>query len=224
VAVGGAYGTLSEIAFALRSGKPVVGLDTWALDDVVDAPDPEAAVALALELARAGAFRSRTTGTTSRSCTTSGTDSMPTCARPAFSSSWRRCASATDLWSRSAAGAACSRYLVDAGHRVLHRRVAGDASSLRHVPGTFGIEQLTMPDDPVPPAGAVVSIGHPLCYLPTAETIDRALLAGAGAPVVLAVDLEDLEWRRRVDSAQGRVGDDWATSRSTSVAGSVRAT
>jgi predicted Rossmann-fold nucleotide-binding protein len=53
VAVGGAYGTLSEIAFALRTGKPVVGLGTWALDDVVDAPDPEAAVALALELARA---------------------------------------------------------------------------------------------------------------------------------------------------------------------------
>ena len=53
MAVGGAYGTLSEIAFALRTGKPVVGLDTWALDDVVDAPDPEAAVALALELARA---------------------------------------------------------------------------------------------------------------------------------------------------------------------------
>ena len=53
VAVGGAYGTLSEIAFALRTGKPVVGLDTWALDDVVDAPDPEAAVALALGFARA---------------------------------------------------------------------------------------------------------------------------------------------------------------------------
>jgi uncharacterized protein (TIGR00725 family) len=53
IAVGGAYGTLSEVAFALRTGKPVVGLGTWALDDVVDAPDPEAAVALALELARA---------------------------------------------------------------------------------------------------------------------------------------------------------------------------
>jgi uncharacterized protein (TIGR00725 family) len=53
VAVGGAYGTLSEIAFALRTGKPVVGLGTWVLDDVVDAPDPESAVALALELARA---------------------------------------------------------------------------------------------------------------------------------------------------------------------------
>ena len=53
VAVGGAYGTLSEIAFALRTGVPVVGLDTWDLDDVIDAPDPEAAVALALELASA---------------------------------------------------------------------------------------------------------------------------------------------------------------------------
>jgi uncharacterized protein (TIGR00725 family) len=51
IAVGGAYGTLSEIAFALRTGVPVVGIGTWALDDVVDAPDPVAAVDLALELA-----------------------------------------------------------------------------------------------------------------------------------------------------------------------------
>ncbi len=32
VAVGGGYGTLSEIALALRSGMPVVGLRTWAFD------------------------------------------------------------------------------------------------------------------------------------------------------------------------------------------------
>jgi hypothetical protein len=31
VAVGGGYGTLSEIGFALRSGLPVVGLGTWSL-------------------------------------------------------------------------------------------------------------------------------------------------------------------------------------------------
>jgi len=31
VAVGGEYGTLSEIAFALRLGKPVVGISTWEL-------------------------------------------------------------------------------------------------------------------------------------------------------------------------------------------------
>lgn len=31
VAVGGAYGTLSEIALALKGGTPVVGLHTWQL-------------------------------------------------------------------------------------------------------------------------------------------------------------------------------------------------
>ncbi len=51
IAVGGAYGTLSEIAFALRTGVPVVGIGTWDLDDVIDAPDAVAAVDLALELA-----------------------------------------------------------------------------------------------------------------------------------------------------------------------------
>lgn len=51
IAVGGAYGTLSEIAFALRTAKPVVGVGTWDLPDVVTAPDPAAAVELALALA-----------------------------------------------------------------------------------------------------------------------------------------------------------------------------
>ena len=32
VAVGGGFGTLSEIALALKAGKPVVGLGTWDLD------------------------------------------------------------------------------------------------------------------------------------------------------------------------------------------------
>jgi len=31
IAVAGEFGTLSEIAFALRIGKPVVGLETWEL-------------------------------------------------------------------------------------------------------------------------------------------------------------------------------------------------
>jgi uncharacterized protein (TIGR00725 family) len=34
VAVGGAYGTLSEIALALKTGVPVFGLGTWAIDGV----------------------------------------------------------------------------------------------------------------------------------------------------------------------------------------------
>jgi uncharacterized protein (TIGR00725 family) len=54
IAVGGAYGTLSEIAFALRTGVAVVGLGTWELADVIDAPDAEAAVELALALAEKG--------------------------------------------------------------------------------------------------------------------------------------------------------------------------
>lgn len=33
IALGGAYGTLSEIAFGLMLGKPVVGLETWELRD-----------------------------------------------------------------------------------------------------------------------------------------------------------------------------------------------
>jgi hypothetical protein len=31
IAIGGNYGTLSEIAYALKSGIPVIGLNTWSL-------------------------------------------------------------------------------------------------------------------------------------------------------------------------------------------------
>jgi uncharacterized protein (TIGR00725 family) len=51
VAVGGAYGTLSEIALALSAGLGVVGIDTWAIDGLEVAGSPEAAVRRALELA-----------------------------------------------------------------------------------------------------------------------------------------------------------------------------
>jgi uncharacterized protein (TIGR00725 family) len=51
IAVGGAWGTLSEIALALAAGKRVVGLGTWELGrpGVVAAGSPDEAVALALE-------------------------------------------------------------------------------------------------------------------------------------------------------------------------------
>jgi uncharacterized protein (TIGR00725 family) len=39
IAVGGEFGTLSEIAFALKMGKPVIGIGTWSLG-VDDRPDP----------------------------------------------------------------------------------------------------------------------------------------------------------------------------------------
>ncbi|HEV3475056.1 MAG TPA: TIGR00725 family protein [Actinomycetota bacterium] len=58
IAVGGEFGTLSEIALALKMGKPVVGLDSWELarqggpvDSIVQAKTPAEAVKLALELA-----------------------------------------------------------------------------------------------------------------------------------------------------------------------------
>lgn len=52
IAVGGAYGTLSEIALALAAGTPVIGLDTWGIDGIEVAASPSAAVARALELGR----------------------------------------------------------------------------------------------------------------------------------------------------------------------------
>jgi uncharacterized protein (TIGR00725 family) len=55
VAVGGGWGTLSEIALALRAGKRVVGLTTWEVakggspvEGVIAAADPEAAAELTL--------------------------------------------------------------------------------------------------------------------------------------------------------------------------------
>jgi uncharacterized protein (TIGR00725 family) len=48
IAVGGAYGTLSEIALALKAGKRVVGLGTWEIDGVERADGPESAVEAAL--------------------------------------------------------------------------------------------------------------------------------------------------------------------------------
>lgn len=58
IAISGEYGTLSEVAFALRLGIPVVGLDTWELvrkgetdTSIVRATDPSDAVTRALQLA-----------------------------------------------------------------------------------------------------------------------------------------------------------------------------
>jgi uncharacterized protein (TIGR00725 family) len=48
IAVGGGFGTLSEIALALKAGKRVIGLGTWEIEGVTAAESPEAAVAAAL--------------------------------------------------------------------------------------------------------------------------------------------------------------------------------
>jgi uncharacterized protein (TIGR00725 family) len=51
LAVGGAYGTLSEVALALATGVPVVGYDTWDIAGIEVAESPAQAVAMALERA-----------------------------------------------------------------------------------------------------------------------------------------------------------------------------
>jgi uncharacterized protein (TIGR00725 family) len=58
IAVGGSYGTLSEIGYALQGGIPVIGLGTWSLsrngkedNSIIPAKSPAEAVAKALDLA-----------------------------------------------------------------------------------------------------------------------------------------------------------------------------
>jgi uncharacterized protein (TIGR00725 family) len=48
IAVGGGFGTLSEIALALKAGKRVIGLDSWEIDGVEPAASAEQAVAAVL--------------------------------------------------------------------------------------------------------------------------------------------------------------------------------
>ncbi len=59
IAVGGSFGTLSEIAFALQGGIPVVGIGTWEMsrneegkDCIIRARTPEEAVEKALAAAK----------------------------------------------------------------------------------------------------------------------------------------------------------------------------
>jgi len=110
-----------------------------------------------------------------------------------------------------------TRRLLDAGHRV----IATDASPAmlelaRDVArGAEEIRRLTLPDDPIPECDAIVSVGHVLSYLPDEASIDRALVAAAGAlrpRGVFAIDLCDLRWGEVFRDApnQGRAGDTWA--------------
>jgi uncharacterized protein (TIGR00725 family) len=50
IAIEGSYGTLSEIAIALKLKKPVIGLNTWDISpDIIKASNPEDAVKKAIE-------------------------------------------------------------------------------------------------------------------------------------------------------------------------------
>jgi len=112
---------------------------------------------------------------------------------------------------------AMTRHLLAAGHRV----IATDASAAmvelaRAALGAdVDVRQLVLPDDPLPAADAIVSVGHMISYLPDAAAVDRALVAMAGAlrpGGVLALDVCDLELGRirAGELPVGRAGPDWA--------------
>jgi SAM-dependent methyltransferase len=106
---------------------------------------------------------------------------------------------------------ALTHHLRAAGHQV----VATDASPAMVELAGAGARVLVLPDDPLPSADAVVSVGHVLNYLPDEAAIDRALAAIAAAlrpGGVLALDLLDLSYGvARADAAPyARVEDGWA--------------
>jgi len=108
-----------------------------------------------------------------------------------------------------------TRHLIDAGHHV----IATDASpamlelARRHAPEAE-LRVLALPDDPLPEADAVVSVGHVLSYLDDEAAVERALASLARAlraNGLFAIDLCDLEWgvARRAAPPFVRVEDDW---------------
>lgn len=117
---------------------------------------------------------------------------------------------------------ALTRHLLAAGHQV----IATDASEamLERARAALGgaapggvadLRRLTLPDDPLPAADAIVSVGHAISYLADAAAVGRALAAMAGAlrpGGVLAFDVCDLEFGRiRAGEPNfARVGPDWA--------------
>ncbi|KAA0235007.1 MAG: Trans-aconitate 2-methyltransferase [Acidimicrobiales bacterium] len=110
-----------------------------------------------------------------------------------------------------------TRHLIDAGHRV----IATDASpsmldlARENVGNAEELRQLVLPDDPIPPADAIVSVGHVLNYLPDEASLLRAVTAATRAlrpGGLIAIDLCDLEWAeaRRDSPPLARIEQDWA--------------
>ena len=112
---------------------------------------------------------------------------------------------------------ALTRHLLAAGYRV----IATDASpamldlARAELGEQADVRLLTLPDDAVPAADAIVSVGHMISYLPDTASVDRALAAMAEAlrpGGVLAIDVCDLEYGeiRAGEPNVGRAGPDWA--------------
>ena len=99
--------------------------------------------------------------------------------------------------------------------------------TLASVVGAEDVRVLALPDDPLPDAVGVVSVGHVLNYLPSEAAIDRALavIAGAVRPGgVLALDLCDLRSAevRRDAPPYARVEDRWAIFTSYEIPSAAR--
>ncbi len=114
-------------------------------------------------------------------------------------------------------GGHLTRHLLNAGHRV----IASDASpsmlaiARENAKEAESIEQIILPDEPLPEADAIVAIGHILNYLEDEAAVERALLQIARAlrpGGLLALDMQDLAWGKAFqdEPARARVMDDWA--------------
>jgi SAM-dependent methyltransferase len=110
-----------------------------------------------------------------------------------------------------------TRELAAAGHRV----IATDASpamldlARSYAPAAEDIRALVLPGGPLPPADAVVSVGHVLSYLPDERAIDQAFTAIARAlrpGGLFAIDICDVAYgQARHDAPPAvHVHDDWA--------------
>ena len=109
-----------------------------------------------------------------------------------------------------------TRELAAAGHRV----IATDASPAmldlaRSYAPAADIRALVLPGGPLPPADAVVSVGHVLNYLPDERAIDQAFTAIARAlrpGGLFAIDICDVAYgQARHDAPPAvHVHDDWA--------------
>jgi SAM-dependent methyltransferase len=112
---------------------------------------------------------------------------------------------------------ALTRHLLAAGLRVVAADASPDMIALARA--RLGPEAemrvLALPDDPLPAADAIVSVGHAVSYLPGAAAVEAALAAVAGAlrpGGVLAIDICDLDFGRvrAGDPPIARVEEDWA--------------
>jgi SAM-dependent methyltransferase len=110
-----------------------------------------------------------------------------------------------------------TKELIAAGHNVLATDASGAMLEITSevVGKAAEVRQLTLPDDPLPEADAIVAVGHPLNYLGDADAFNRALVAIAHAlrpGGEIAFDVCDLEWGRVRQGAApyARAEADWA--------------